>query len=470
MSFLANSEGALLLRIGEALGALWDMDYRLLGHTQFRGLLENEVDFDRTWAIRLKNLARSKLDAVKVAMCRNEIPSSTAVEASRDMSVEEQAVWIAAVRAGAMRTKKKTKGAHQGVTIEDPEEVQVVFEATKRARIIRGNNCSDALARQDILDAYRDKADGREIIRKATARREPPPKRPPIDGSTMADPAAEVLGPREVPKDVHDGRRILKRLLYQYRMRTIELGLLYQQVVDDKLYRRWGFHSVEEMVRRRLPLTVRTLQSYRDRALDLQIYPELMEALEGGMDFARVMAVYEVTTEDTVRRWLAVANRTTVMEIRRAVAWAQESPSVLSSYEAAIGETQGAHQWVALRAAKRPEKPPRRIENADPELVEACRWYLANVRIPKQYGFQKVKEREEYVCENPRCYTLTIRCEGHHRLWRWRGGGDEDENARNLCRPCHLRGIHPFEVLRIDVDGKGRDVWSYADGLEIVVS
>jgi hypothetical protein len=163
--------------------------------------------------------------------------------------------------------------------------------------------------------------------------------------------------------------------------------------------------------------------------------------------------------------------RTTVMEIRRAVDWAHETEGefVLQAYERALAETQGAHQWVSLRAAKRPELPPRRIENVDPDLLEACKWYLENVRIPKQHGFQEVKERESWICESPRCFCLTIRCEGHHQLWRSRGRTDAKANARNLCRPCHLRGIHPFEIVRIDVDAKGRDVWSYADGLQIVV-
>jgi hypothetical protein len=38
-----------------------------------------------------------------------------------------------------------------------------------------------------------------------------------------------------------------------------------------------------------------------------------------------------------------------------------------------------------------------------------------------------------------------------------------------VCRPCHLRGIHPNELLEIATDQKGRDLWRYADGLEIVV-
>jgi hypothetical protein len=189
------------------------------------------------------------------------------------------------------------------------------------------------------------------------------------------------------------------------------------------------------------------------------------------MDFGRVTAVWEIATEDNVDRWLAVARRTTVMEIRRAVAWAHETGGerVLSSYEQAIAETKGAHQWVALRASRREERPPRWIDDAEPDLVEACKWYLEHVQIPKQRGFRKVKEHAGWVCESPLCDCLTIRGDPHHRIWRSRGGTNDPKNARYVCRPCHRRGIHPFEIVRIDVDQQGRDVWSYADGLQIVV-
>jgi hypothetical protein len=473
MALLSQSEGALLLRIGEALGALSAFDERVLGFTGFRNLVENEVDFDRTWAFRLRDFASSPLVAVKQAVCANDVPMSWAVEAPRDMSLEEQRAWIEQVRRGEMRPRKRAKSAQRRrVVLDDPESVRIVHEATLLARTLRGGNCREHTARRDVIDAYRRRADGRELVRKASEPREMPDRGPPIDWHTAPDPAAALLGPREVPQDAYEAREHLRNTLHKYRTRTLELGFLYQQVVDRKLYRRWGFGSVEEMVTRRLPITLRTLQNYRDRALELAVYPELLAATEAGMDFARAMLVYRVATVATIDRWLAVARRTTVMELRRAVAWAIETKSarVLERYEQAIAATKGAHQWVALRDAKRPEPVPKRIDDADPELLEACTWYLANVRLPKQGGFHAVKEREAWTCESPRCYTLTIRIRGHHRIWRSRGGGDEDSNAAAVCDSCHLRGIHPFEFVRIDRDGEGRDVWRYADGLEILVS
>jgi hypothetical protein len=319
---------------------------------------------------------------------------------------------------------------------------------------------------------WRNRTDGKEIIRKAKAPRDPPPPLEPVDWSTAIDPAAPILGPREVPKDEMDARRILEGLLCDKEMRTIEIGRLYQVARDRKLFELWGYSTMEEMVRKCFRVTIKTLQNYRDRARDLSIYPELIPALESGMSLRRVQLVYEVATEENVARWLEVAKRTTVAELELAVAWSHETAGdfALESYESAISKTKSAHHWVAIRAARRPTRPPKWIEGVHPDQLEAAHWYLATVKIPKQYGFEAVKERASWTCESPRCYVVTIRCEGHHKKRRSRGGGNEPENASSPCRCCHRGGIHTKEeFIRLEVDGNGRDVWTYADGVQVVV-
>jgi hypothetical protein len=292
-----------------------------------------------------------------------------------------------------------------------------------------------------------------------------------IDWTTAPDPAAELLGPREVPVDAKDGRRILKELLYRKRVRTHEIGKLVGQVIEEKRYRAWGFSSFRELVWESYSVSLRTLEGYRDQAADLAIYPELVRALEDGMDLTRVKLVYDIATEDNVGRWLAVAGRTTVPELRRAVGWAQDTTRghALEKYERAIAETQNANQFVSVHAARRPRTPPRRITGVHPDLVKASYWFVENFEVPKQSGFERVKEEQHWTCENPRCLLESLGCMAHHLLWRSRGGGNQPTNARCVCRPCHLRGIHPYEVLEITKDRKGRDLWRYADGLEIVV-
>ncbi len=52
-------------------------------------------------------------------------------------------------------------------------------------------------------------------------------------------------------------------------------------------------------------------------------------------------------------------------------------------------------------------------------------------------------------------------------------GTDEKGNGASVCRTCHLRGIDANEPaeqrVRLEVDDRGRDVWSFAHGLQIVV-
>ncbi len=470
MALLADSEGALDLRIGEMLATLDAGEKRRLGHTSFRTLAKEEVDGDRSWATKRKNFAASDL----VGDQDRRVPEPRSDLDGRGSAARPDARGADRMDRGrALRgDPSPTKGAHHPrVDVDDPADAAMLHDARRLARTVKGGNCSDRVADLHMLDAWRRKADGRELVRKAMEPKDPLPAPPPIDWSQTIDPAAEVLGPREIPTDEHDALRIFRELQRQKRMRTIELGRLFGQVVERKLYRLWGYDTVEQMVKKSFALSVRTLQNYRDRARDLAIYPELLEALEAGMNSARVQLVYEVATEETVGRWLAVARRTTVVELERAVAWAHETvgDAALESYEHAMGQTKSAHHWVALRAARRPTPPPKRIEGVHPDLLEAARWYLANVRIPKQHGFQEVKERERWTCENPLCYCLTLSCEGHHKKWRSRGGTDEKGNGASVCRTCHLRGIHANEIVRLEVDERGRDVWSFANGLQIVV-
>jgi hypothetical protein len=470
MSHLIECEGALQLRIAELLYAIESGDRRKTGVTSFRAYVKEFTNLDRSWATKLKNFAAPGLTIVKVAVCRNWIPISMAVEAPRDMTPEEEDAWVQGVRTGEIR--RQTKSAHKArVDIDDPVDAAVLHEARKLARTMVGGNCSDEMADRHMRKEWRNRSDGKEIVRRAMEPRDPPPPLEPVDWSTAIDPAAPILGPREVPKDEMDARRILQRLLRDREMRTIEIGQRFQEVRDRKLYRLWGFDTMEAMVKKCFRVSIKTLQNYRDRARDLSIYPELVQALESGMSGRRVQLVYEVATEDNVARWLEVAKRTTVAELERAVAWAHETVRdfALESYEWAMSKTKSAHHWVALRAARRPLRPPKRIEGVHPDQMEAARWYLANVKLPKQHGFEEVKEREAWTCECPRCYTTTITCESHHKKWRSRGGTEDKENGASVCRCCHHGGIHANEIVRLEVDEHGRDVWSFADGVDVVV-
>jgi len=463
-------EGPIDLRLGEYMALLFGpLDARKINYANFGAFASEELDMDRTWAGRIMALGRSDLSRVKEALCRNWIPISTAVLAVKDVEPEEQEDWVAGVRSGDIRPRKKKEPVAR-VDIDDPEKAALVDGVFHKARIVMGYRATDPEVERHILGVYRERRSGKQLVKDAQARREPPPKRTtPFD--PLDDPAAPFLGPRVMPRDEKHCLELIRDLLRMRRMRRIELAVLFDHMVEHKLYRELGFRSVKEMVDEHLRLSVRSLEEYSKELARLTYYPELEQALAEGMDVIRVLAISDIATEDNVARWLALARRMGVTELRRAVAWAEEATSayVLGLYERAIEETQDAHTWVAIKAARRrTPKPPRRIGGVHPDLYDACVYYDREVQLPDPKGFPSVRKREGFCCENPLCNCYSLANEGHHWKRRKHGGSNHPTNAGCLCRPCHQRGIHGNAFTR-EIDAKGREVWTYLSGRRVMV-
>jgi hypothetical protein len=462
-------EGPIDLRLGEYLAMLFGpLDPRKIDHTNFGGFASEELDMDRTWAGRIMALGRSELSLVKEALCRGWIPLSTAVLAVKNVDPEDQEEWIAGVRSGDIRPRKRKPVAR--VDIEEPEKAAFVNGVFHKARVVMGYRATDPEVERHIVRVYRERRSGKKLVNDAQAQREPPPKRTtPFD--PLDDPAAPFLGPRVMPRDEKHCLELIRETLRMRRMRRLELAALRDYVVEHRLYRELGFRNVKEMVNEHLRLSVRSLEEYSKELARVTYYPELEEALAEGMDVVRLLAISDIATEDNVARWLAVARRIGVTELRRAVAWAEEATSeyVLGLYERAIEETQDAHTWVALKAARsRSPKPPRRIDGVHPELYDACVYYDREVELPDPKGFPSVRRREGFCCENPLCNCVSLRNEGHHWKLRKHGGSNAPTNAGCLCKPCHRRGIHAGAFTK-ETDAKGRDVWTYLSGRRVMV-
>src|SRR5436190_13881073 len=463
-------EGPIDLRLGEYLAMLFgpSFDARKIDHANFGAFAVEELDMDRTWASRIMAFGGSDLSRVKEALCRGWIPISTAVLAVKDVEAEEQEDWVAGVRSGDIRPRKKKPV--ERVDIEEPEKAAFVDGVFHKARVAMGYRATDSEVERHVLGVYRERRSGKQLVKDAQARREPPPKRTtPFD--PLDDPAAPFLGPRVMPRDEDHLLELIRDLLRMRRMRRIELAVLHDQMVEHKLYRELGFRSVKEMVDEHLRLSVRSLEEYSKELARLTYYPELEDALAGGMDVIRVLAISDIVTEDNVTRWLALARRMGVTELRRAVAWAEEATSkyVLELYERAIGDTQYAHTWVALKVARRRvPTATRQIGGVHPELYDACVYYDREVQLPDPKGFRSVRKREGFCCENPLGNCFSLRNEGHHWKRRKHGGSNDPTNAGCLCRPCHQRGIHGNAITR-EIDAKGREVWTYLSGRRVMV-
>ena len=120
-----------------------------------------------------------------------------------------------------------------------------------------------------------------------------------------------------------------------------------------------GFDSHNHLARH-LGMSLRSLQRYALIADALQRYPEMEQAFEEGMDLGRLEVVSPIAEETTVARWLEIAKRVPVPELRRAVSLATESDveDVLSQYEEAMREATGS---VALRKAKQHDEKPKLV-------------------------------------------------------------------------------------------------------------
>jgi len=109
---------------------------------------------------------------------------------------------------------------------------------------------------------------------------------------------------------------------------------------------------------------------------------------------------------------------------------------------------------VALRAVLAPPPTPRWV-TVHADLPAAARWFLENVQPEPQKGFGKVKERDDFRCQNPECRRRMLRAHAHHCHERNKGGGNQLWNGKTLCKPCHLRLIHAGRVTVEDMKLEG---------------
>ena len=262
-------------------------------------------------------------------------------------------------------------------------------------------------------------------------------------------------------------------------------------VIDHgQLWRDAGFESRWDFARDVLGWSKRTAQRRRRVGWALEWYPELDAAVRDGLGLGAASLLATVLDAGTANRWLAVSSRVGRRELARAVEAARQSRDsmcVLARYERAIdaaddwsrersgsgAPTAGAPMKVALATPATPrERRAGTGVRAAPTVLDAARWLLERVTLPKRRGFEQIKERDGHRCQNPECGKVTLRVEAHHVEHRKDGGDDSLENGLSTCRPCHLRGLHTREPARIRaraVDAGGPAIlWTYAGGRQVL--
>ncbi len=395
------------------------------------------------------------------------------------------------------------------------EQLQEILRARHMARLCMGRPVSDEQADRYILIQWRKRRPGKEILAEA---RQPPPV-PDVGESSWCDapdPATPLVGPWIEPRDLQHGLRLLENLQQVRRLRVLALGRAYQLASEDRLYLEMGYHSLGGLAQDGLDTSTRTLERYRALA---QLIDELLpvhQAVEQGLDLSRARMVADMACEEDVEDWLHVAKWTGVGELRRAVKLVGSSKRVarelLAMYRQAIAAARelvpGAEPMglapaeeeaspaqeedatesgdqprsgqdakstasraqadatrsgnrpralklaVALRAVLAPPPAPRWV-TVHADLPAAARWFLENVKPEPQKGFGKVKERDDFRCQNPECRRRTLRAHAHHHHERNKGGGNQLWNGKTVDPSCHLRLIHAGRVTVEEIKLEG---------------
>jgi len=460
MEQVAWAGGALDLRLARLLAYFKHQDLSAIGFPSYTAFAEERVGWKSTWLRLLIRFAESNLSLVQAAVCQGALPMSVAVKAVRDVAKgEEEAKWLDA----ALRGRRTYRRADDDIRVDwwGPE-AEVIVEARERARLLMGRPVSPAHADQFVREAWEQKLSGEALL--GQARETPPaPELGSVPEWTEADPATAMLGPWKTPESLEEGLKFLARLLDERRKRVVWLGTLYTVTREGYWVWSMGFDSHAELARH-LGMSLRSLQRHARVADALSIYPELDEAFREGMDLTRLEVVSTVA-EGATARWVDVAKRVTVTELRRAVQWAAEEgvDTVLARYEQAMGE---ATNTVALREAQEKRERPA-VVYSDPDQLRASRWFLDNVRIEARKGFGKVVDRDAHRCQNPRCNARNLRVQAHHVVWQRHGGSDELGNGLTLCVSCHLRLVHAGKA-EVVFEGD-RLLWRFADGESVTV-
>ena len=522
MAALAGGGRALDLRQARLLAWFRTQDLALLGYPGFPAFLRERVDWKSSWTYQLMKLASSGLPRIQAAAAMGLISLEQAFQAVGEITPEEQIGWLERALAGLFEAWREK--LPQPSENEEPlrwstdlqgAEMQEILRARNLARLCMGRPVGDEQVDRYILKAWRARKPGKEILSEA---RQPPPV-PDVGESSWCDapdPATPLVGPWIEPRELQHGLRQLEDLQQVRRLRVLALGRAYQLAAEDRLYLDMGYHSLGGLAKDGLGTSKRTLERHRALALLIDELLPVRNAVKQGLDLSRARMVADIACEEDIEDWLHVAKWTGVGELRRAIELVGSSKRVarelLAMYRRAIeaarelvpaaepmglapaeectprtdatetGNTpkedatvsgnaiRAPKLAVALRAVLAPPPPPRWV-TVHADLPAAARWFLENVEPEPQKGFGKVKERDDFRCQNPECRRRGLRNHAHHKVLRSQHGGDSMKNGETLCTSCHLRLIHSGRVTleEIPLEGMGLvQVWRYPGRVVVV--
>ena len=205
----------------------------------------------------------------------------------------------------------------------------------------------------------------------------------------------------------------------------------------DMRFATFGHYSAE-----RLGMSTRAVEQRDWLARRLYALPGLREALrDGRLSYEQARLVASSADESDVEAWIARAEKTTCIALRREIE-AEEETQTCAREELDLRVPRGVRNLLsdAIRAAREAAGTWLGLGECLVRIAE--HFILTWKSLPRERStpHRKVLARDGGFCQVPGCSRPARHA--HHVVYRSRGGDDETGNLVSLCAAHHLHGVH----------------------------
>ena len=208
------------------------------------------------------------------------------------------------------------------------------------------------------------------------------------------------------------------------------------------LRRDMQFLSFAHYCEERLGTSARAVGQRIALARSLHGLPKLKTAFEEGrISYVKAREVARVANERTEAEWIATADGTTCIALRREID-SREEAQMCSTGRMALLAPERVSVLVAqtIRAVRRASGKwvslGEALAVASAHFIRTLEPKLRERTTPQK----RALERDDYRCTVPGCSRIALHA--HHIQFRSDGGSDELENLTSLCLVHHLHGVH----------------------------
>jgi hypothetical protein len=488
---LARGEGALDLALGEVLLRLFDGDRLLqLGYARQVDYARERLGVKPGLMYRWMRLARglATRPVLRSAVEGGVVSGAKACVVMDAATGEREAPWTVAAAAlplGELQRRVEGEGYDAGCDAVAFETIVLTMTAEQRdvldlALLVASFVVGPAAPRWQKLEAIAMEWLGAHGEFAASgARAGPVDVRAALGGSASSAPS--VVEP--VGSTVPDSARALderaRALVRQRDGRDEQLGRLLVRVRDERLYRDLGYEWFETYCGERLGMAPRSVRERVWLERRLQSLPSLRAEFRAGrISRTKAMLVAESATPADVEQRIAEVSGTTVQQAqaesdaerdrRDREAGKFRLWGAKEAMETIVGAIRAGHDVLAAvhraESAPRPQWTARR--STDGEVLAAMAEHFVRTWAPQLREWRRraptsrreLLARHGGLCAVPGCSRAAT--DGHHVVYRSRGGSDRATNLLALCRAHHLRGIHKG-VLSVEGDAGRRLVWHF---------